>query len=87
MADYKGVMVCGEISEGKLAAITVELLGGGRGLADAVGEELSLVLMGSGLGDLGKEAIAFGADKVYTVDDPLLKDYQTDAYVAVMERW
>ncbi len=86
MADYKGVMVCGEISEGKLAAITVELLGGGRGLADAVGEELSLVLMGSGLGDLGKEAIAFGADKVYTVDDPLLKDYQTDAYVAVMEK-
>ncbi|MCK4964464.1 MAG: electron transfer flavoprotein subunit alpha/FixB family protein, partial [Dehalococcoidia bacterium] len=86
MADYKGVMVCGEISEGKLAAITLELLGGGRGLADALGEELSLVLMGSGLGDLGKEAIAFGADKVYTVDDPLLKDYQTDAYVAVMEK-
>jgi len=79
-------MVCGEISEGKLAAITLELLGGGRGLADALGEELSLVLMGSGLGDLGKEAIAFGADKVYTVDDPLLKDYQTDAYVAVMEK-
>ena len=86
MADYKGVMVCGEISEGKLAAITLELLGGGRGLADALGEELSLVLMGSGLGDLGKEAIAFGADKVYTVDNPLLKDYQTDAYVAVMEK-
>jgi electron transfer flavoprotein alpha subunit len=79
-------MVCGEISEGKLAAITLELLGGGRGLADALGEELSLVLMGSGLGDLGKEGIAFGADKVYTVDDPLLKDYQTDAYVAVMEK-
>jgi len=86
MADYKGVMVCGEISEGKLAAATLELLGGGRGLADNLGQELSLVLMGSGLGDLGKEAIAFGADKVYIVDDPLLKDYQTDAYVAVMEK-
>jgi len=86
MADYKGVMVCGEVSEGKLAPITLELLGGGRGLADALGEELSVVLMGSGLGDLGKEAIAFGADKVYIVDDPLLKDYQTDAYVAVMEK-
>ncbi len=86
MADYKGVMVYGEIIEGKLAPITTELLGGGRGLADNLGEELSLVLMGSGIGDLGKEAIAFGADKVYVVDDPLLQDYQTDSYVAVMEK-
>ena len=86
MAEYKGVMVCGEIGDGKLAASTLELLGGGRGLADNLGEELSLVLLGSGLGDLGKEAIAFGADKVYIVDDPLLKEYQTDAYVAVMEK-
>lgn len=86
MAEYKGVMVCGEIIEGKLAPITTELLGGSRGLADALGEELSLVLMGSGIGDLGKESIAFGADKVYVVDDPLLKDYQTDSFVAVMEK-
>jgi len=86
VAENKGVMVCGEIIEGKLAPITVELLGGGRGLADTLGEELSLVSMGSGIGDLAKEAIAFGADKVYVVDDALLKDYQTDSYVAVMEK-
>ncbi len=84
MAENKGVMVCGEIIEGKLAAITTELLGGGRKLADALGKELSLVLMGSGIGNMAKEGIAFGADKVYVVDDPLLKDYQTDSYVAVM---
>ena len=86
MAENKGVMVCGEVSDGKLTAITLELLGGGRKLADKLGEELSVVLMGVSLGDLGKEAIAFGADKAYIVDDALLKDYQTDAYVAVMEK-
>jgi electron transfer flavoprotein alpha subunit len=86
MAENKGVMVCGEVSEGKLTAMTLELLGGGRKLADKLGEELSVVLMGVSLGDLGKEAIAFGADKAYIVDDALLKDYQTDAYVAVMEK-
>lgn len=32
-----------------------------------------------------REAIEFGADKVYVADHPWLKDYQTDAYVAVME--
>ena len=86
MAENKGVMICGEIVEGKLAAITAEMLGGGRALADTLGEGLSAVLMGSGIGDLAKDAIAFGADKVYVVDDPLLADYQTDSYVAVMEK-
>ena len=86
MAENKGVMVCGEIAEGKLAAITLEMLGGARALADALGEELSLVLMGSGIGNLATEAIGFGADKVYVVDDPLLADYQTDSYLAVMEK-
>lgn len=86
MAENKGIMIVGEMAEGKLAPITLELLGGGRKLADELGEDLSAVLMGSGMGDLAKDAIAFGADKVYVVDDPLLKDYQSDSFVAVMEK-
>ncbi|MDH5695072.1 MAG: electron transfer flavoprotein subunit alpha/FixB family protein [Dehalococcoidia bacterium] len=86
MAEYKGVMVYCEVSEGKLASIATELLGGGRKLADDLGQELYAVLAGSGISNLAKEAIAFGADKAYVVDDPLLTDYQTDSYVAVMEK-
>ena len=44
------------------------------------------VLVGSGVSDLANEAIAYGADKVYVADDAQLKDYQTDAYLAVMEK-
>ncbi|MFC2013687.1 electron transfer flavoprotein subunit alpha/FixB family protein, partial [Chloroflexota bacterium] len=51
-----------------------------------LGQELSTVLVGSGIGDFAQEAIALGADKVYVVDDPLLKDYRTDSYVSVMEK-
>ena len=47
MDTYKGVLVCGEIAEGKLAPITIELLGIGRKLANELGEELSVLLMGS----------------------------------------
>jgi electron transfer flavoprotein alpha subunit len=86
MAEYKGVMIFCEAAEGKLATSAAELLGGGRKLASDLGQELSAVLVGSGIKDLAQEAIAFGADKVYVVDDPLLKDYQTDAYVQVMEK-
>lgn len=86
MAEYKGVMVYAEAAEGKLAGISTELLGCGRKLADDLGEELSAVLVGSEVSSLAREAIAFGADKVCIVEDRLLKDYQTDSYVPVMER-
>jgi electron transfer flavoprotein alpha subunit len=86
MAEYSGVMVQAEVAEGKLAAIATELLGCGRGLADNLGEELSAVIIGSGVNSLAQEAFASGADKVYIVDDVLLQDYQTDAYVPVMEK-
>lgn len=82
----QGVMICGEVVEGALAPITLELLGGGRRLADALGQKLSAVLLGSGLGALAQEAIAFGADRVYVVEDPLLNTYQTDAYSTVVEK-
>jgi len=86
MAENKGVLIFCEASKDKLAAIATELLGCGRKLAGDLGQELSAVLVGSGLSDLAKETIAYGADKVYVVDDPQLKDYQTDSYVSVMEK-
>ena len=86
MSENKGVMVYSEVSEGKLSSITTELLGCGRKLANDLGQELSAVLMGSDISSFAPEAIAFGADKVYVVNDPLLKDYQADSYVSVMEK-
>src|SRR4030065_101290 len=72
MDNHRGVLVCGEIAEGKLAPITIELLGVGRKLASELGEDLSTLLMGSKIGGLGQEAIAYGAGKVYVAEDKLL---------------
>jgi electron transfer flavoprotein alpha subunit len=76
-------MVCGEIAEGKLAPITIELLGVGRKLANELGEDLSTLLMGSKTGGLAQEAIAYGADNVYVAEDSLLDQYNSDAYTQV----
>lgn len=86
MAEYKGVMVFGEAKDGKLAVIATELLGCGRRLANDLGQEVCCLLVGSDISGLAREAIAFGADKVYLIDDRLLKDYQTDSYVSVVEQ-
>ncbi len=86
MSEYKGIMIVGEVIEGRLSAMTTELLGCGRGLAHELGQELCAVIAGSGVSSLAQDAIAFGADNVYVVDDPLLKDYQTDSYISVIEK-
>ena len=86
MAEYKGILVCGELMDGKLASITTELLGCGRKLADDLKEDLCCLLAGDSVGEASKEAIAFGADKVYTIEHPALKEYQADSYIQVAEK-
>jgi len=86
MAESKGIMVYGEVVDGKLTSITTELLGCGRQLADELKEDLFCILVGDQLGEAPQQTIAHGADKVLTAENSLLKEYQTDSYVAVMEK-
>jgi electron transfer flavoprotein alpha subunit len=80
MDTAKGVLVFGEIIDGKLAPVTIELLGAGRKLAADLGEELSVLLLGSNAGSLVQEAIAFGADTVYINAESIFDAYNSDAY-------
>jgi electron transfer flavoprotein alpha subunit len=64
-----------------IAAISRQLLGKGRELADASGGQLAAVVLGSGVGALAERSFAYGADKAYVVDDPALENYTTDGWV------
>ncbi len=86
MADNKGILVVGEAAEGKLLPITAEILGAGRKLADELKEPLVCIIIGAGLGDTGKAAVAAGADKVLLAEDAQLKDYENSTYMQVMEK-
>jgi electron transfer flavoprotein alpha subunit len=86
MSMNMGILVHCEVANGKLATIVTELLGAGNRLASELGQELSAVLIGSDISGLAQEAIAYGAEKVYIVDDPSLKDYSTEPYLVVMEK-
>lgn len=78
-----GVLVFGEaVEDGRLSPVTGELLGAAKSL----GGPATCALLGSGVEGLAQGCVELGADKVFVVDDPVLKDYQGDAYVAVGER-
>ena len=86
MAEYKGILIIAELVNNTLAPISKELLGAGRKLAATLNEPVEAVLIGSGVAGAAPEAFHFGADKVYVVDNPVLKDYRTDSYVAAVAK-
>jgi electron transfer flavoprotein alpha subunit len=86
MSENKGVLVFCEVADNKLAAITTELLGCGKKLAADLGQEVAAVLVGNNVAGLAAEASAYGAAKVYLVEDQSLADYQSDSYVQALEK-
>ncbi len=82
ISEYKDVWVFIEHKDGKIANVSLELLGEGRKLADALGCKLSAMLLGDGVEECAQEAIGYGADTVYLTESPTLKEYRTDSYAA-----
>lgn len=79
--DYRGVWVFIEQNDGEIEGVSLELLGAGRKLADKLEVPLAGVLLGHNIKKLSTEIIAFGADEVYLIDHPVLKDYRTESYM------
>ena len=77
---YKDVWVFIEHEHGKVASVSFELLGEGRKLADVLGCKLCGMIFGEKVDDFIKEAVAYGAERVYVTESPVLKQYRVDPY-------
>jgi electron transfer flavoprotein alpha subunit len=84
MAQHGEVWVYAELDEGKIADVSLELLGKGRELAGILGVELAAVLAGSGAKPLAEKLFEHGADTVYLAEDARLERYTTLPYARVV---
>lgn len=84
--DYKHIWVFVEQREGKLMNVALELLGEGHRLSREISADtkVSALLVGDNVEHLAKECFEYGADSVYLIEDPLLKQYTTDGYTKVI---
>jgi len=82
----KGVWIVAELRDGAFRKVSYELASTARKLADALGEEVSAVVLGSGVegnaGQLGK----YGVDKVFVADNAAFEPYTTDAHAAAVAK-
>ncbi|MDP4085723.1 MAG: electron transfer flavoprotein subunit alpha/FixB family protein [Bacillota bacterium] len=81
LEEYRGVWVFIEQNDGKVEGVSLELLGAGRKLADKLEVPLAGVLLGEEIKTLSNNVISHGADEVYVIDHPVLKNYRTESYM------
>ena len=80
----KNVYVVAEQRDGKVMKVSYELIGKARDLADALGQDVVAVLMGSNIADAANDLAKAGADKVIYVDDAMLAEYVTEPYAKAL---
>jgi len=78
------VWVFAEQHNGHLEDTPFELMSKGRQLANTLGVKLAAALLGDTVKTLATKLVLYGADKVYVVEHPLLRAYQTNSYAKVM---
>ncbi len=79
-ASYQGVGVFIEVQDGRGAEVAWELTGKARELAGKLGTQVFGFLLGAGIKPVADEAIAYGCDIVYTMDDAALQRYLPRVY-------
>lgn len=84
ISQYKNVAVFIEQRDGVINGVSYEMLGEGRKLADQLGEKLYAIFPGHNMQKAAEELIKYGADKVFYVDGPELKNFQDDTFCKVV---
>lgn len=78
------VLIVGEVREGELKKVTLEMIGKGAEIAQALGGIVNVVVMGSGVSPLADTVGHYGVQRVYLADDPALENYTPEGYTKVL---
>ncbi len=79
----KEVIIFAEHRKGELRDVTWEMLSKGRQLAESVGANIGVALLGKGVNHLA-EALTPKANKIYLIEDEHLEFYNSETYEKVL---
>ena len=87
LSDYKGVCVIAQQHNGKIAPVSIELIGEGKKLSKKTDSPLYVVILGNKIDEAVKEISHYSADKVYYYEHEMLENYSTEAYTKVISEY
>jgi len=84
ITNYHGIWVFAEQKKSVIQPVVWELLSKAKELAEKLNTEVSAVLLGYKIKEKAKDLIAYGADKVYLVEDEKLANFLDEPYTEVL---
>lgn len=84
--NHSGILVYIEQRENEIQKVSLELLGIAKTLAKKLNTHLSAVIIGSQITALAEELIYYNVDRVYSIDDPILKYYVNEPYTKALAK-
>jgi len=78
--EYSGIWVFAEQLEGRLASVTLELIGEAKKLASSLNVPVSAVLLGDNVENMISTLFAYGVDTIYLIDNPVYHFYRAETY-------
>ncbi|MHA1143510.1 MAG: FAD-binding protein [Candidatus Helarchaeota archaeon] len=84
LSQYKGVWIIAEQSDCKIHAVSYQLMGKGRELADKLEVKLTVLALGHDLKEVLEDLAQFGADEIIYIEHPLLKNYHSELFVKII---
>jgi len=84
LSDYTGIWIFAQQKNGEVSEVVFELLGEAIKLARKLKTDVCAVILGENIEDSTKKLIAFGADKVYKIENKELKDFNDEVYAEIL---
>lgn len=80
----KTILVYIDQFKGNALSASWESMGAGRMLADKLGGNLAVLVIGVDAAEIARQAFQYGADSVYFVDEASLVDYRPEPFTAII---
>jgi electron transfer flavoprotein alpha subunit len=80
----KGILIYGELKEGKITSVSKELITAGKKLSRILDQSLDFLLIGENLENVTEKSANLGLDRVLTVQGPAYSDFHPERLVAIL---
>src|SRR5438105_217935 len=82
----QGILLFIEQRDGVLNRTSLEAMVAAQGIASAIGEQISAVVLGESIEGVASEVAAKNVSGVHTIEDEKLAEYTPDGYVAALKQ-
>jgi electron transfer flavoprotein alpha subunit len=80
----KGILICGELKEGKITSVSKELITIGKRLGSAIDQSLDFLLIGEDLGEAAEETALLGVNQVLKAEGPKYSEFYPERLAGII---